>query len=67
MSDQYKTGAGRLREAGAQRILAMRKEVNPTTQRIYTYQEIALSMGVSLGTVYNVVKKRTWSFLEGAP
>lgn len=55
----YKTPRGKLRESGARRILELRK-----TGR--TYQQIAEEMRVSIGTVYNICKGRTWEFLEDA-
>ncbi len=58
--DLYKTPAGRLREAGAREILARRRaEPKPT------YQQIAHDMKVSIGTVFNVCRARTWSWLGG--
>ena len=60
--DNFKTVAGRLREAGAQEIIRLRSQARPPT-----YHQIANIMGVSVGTVYNVVKKRTWAFLGGVP
>ena len=47
-----KRSNGRLREAGVRKILEDKKAG-------CTYQEIAERMGVSIGTVFNVVKKRT--------
>lgn len=60
MSDNLKTEIGRLREAGARRILALRAEKK-------TYQQIAVELGVSIGTVANVIRGRTWSFLQDSP
>lgn len=57
---ELKTPAGRLREAGARRILAMRAQ-DPKP----TYQQIAYELEVSIGTVFNVCKGRTWSWLGG--
>lgn len=51
-----KTPNGRLREDGARAILADRAAK-------LTYQEIATKHGVSIGTVYNIVKGRTWGWL----
>lgn len=52
-----KTSAGRLRENGARLILQLRKDGR-------TYQEIAGQLAVSIGTVFNVCKGRTWSWLR---
>lgn len=51
-----KTPTGRLREEGARKI----KELRGQGQ---TYQEIASTLAVSMTTVYNVCKGRTWSWL----
>lgn len=52
-----KTPNGRLREDGARAILSDREGG-------LTYQEIATKHGVSIGTVYNIVKGRTWAWLK---
>lgn len=48
---------GRLREAGVRKILEEK-------QAGATYQKIAEMLGVSVGTVFNVVKKRTHADIE---
>lgn len=48
---------GRLREDTVRRIRAMRGEGK-------TYQQIAIETEVSIGTVYNIVKGNTWSWLK---
>jgi len=55
--NEFKTKAGRLKEAGARKILELQKAKR-------TYQSIAQEMGVSIGTVFNVVKARTWGWLQ---
>lgn len=55
--DTFKTPAGRLKEAGAREIIR-RKTAGDT------YQKIAQDLGVSIGTVFNVVKGNTWSWLQ---
>lgn len=60
-----KTPAGRLREAGAREILRLRSLEHPETREKFTYQQIAAKLGVSIGTVFNVCKARTWSWLGG--
>lgn len=57
----YKTPAGRLKEAGAREILRLRTLSDPKM----TYQQIAVKLEVSVGTVFNVCKARTWSWLGG--
>jgi transposase len=52
-----KTPNGRLREDGARAVLAARAEGK-------TYQAIAEQVGVSIGTVYNICKGRTWAWLS---
>jgi hypothetical protein len=54
-----KTPSGRLREAGARKILELRAQPSPPT-----YHEIANMLGVSIGTVFNVTKGRTWGWLS---
>ena len=49
--------SGRLTEEGVREVRRRRAEGQ-------TYQQIATEMGVSLGTVYNIVKKRTWGSLK---
>ena len=60
MEETYKTPAGRLREFGAREILRLR-DLEPKP----TYQAIAMELGVSIGTVFNVVTGRTWPWLGG--
>jgi len=52
-----KSPTGRLREHGARRIIELRRQGQ-------TYQEIAATLSVSISTVYNVCKGRTWAFLN---
>lgn len=52
-----KTPKGRLREDGARAILERRKAGA-------TYQAIAEEFAVSIGTVYNLCKGRTWAWLR---
>lgn len=54
---RVKTDAGRLTEYGAQEVLRHRAEG-------MTYREIASALDVTVGTVYNVVRRRTWKWLE---
>ncbi len=49
--------AGRLTEEGVREVRARRAKGE-------TYQSIANAMGVSVGTVYNIVKRKTWSSLK---
>lgn len=60
MNDVCKTPAGRLTEQGVRAIKADRASG-------MTYQEIAARYGVSLGTVYNIAKGRTWAWLSSEP
>jgi DNA invertase Pin-like site-specific DNA recombinase len=57
MSDQCKAPNGRLREAGAVRI-------HELVESGRTYQEVAILLGISIGTVYNVNTGRTWAFVK---
>lgn len=54
-----KSAKGRLLEAGVARIFKLRTETHPTTGKPWTYQQIASELGVSMSTVYNVVKEKT--------
>jgi AcrR family transcriptional regulator len=58
MSD-HKKPSGRLREAGVREIRERRKKGGPEA----TYHAIANAMGVSIGTVYNIVTGKTWGWL----
>lgn len=49
--------SGRLTEDGVREVRARRANGE-------TYQAIATAMGVSVGTVYNIVKKKTWGALK---
>lgn len=60
MEQELKTPSGRLREAGAREILRLRRLDKPLT-----YHAIANLLGVSVGTVFNVAKGRTWAWLGG--
>ena len=53
---RWKTDKNRLREAGAIRI-------HELVESGMTYQATAAAVGVSMGTVYNVVHGITWGFL----
>lgn len=53
----YKAPSGKLREDGV-------REVRRRRENKETYQQIANSMGVSIGTVYNVCKGKTWGWLK---
>lgn len=53
----YKSPRGRLREEGARRILELRDAGR-------TLQSIATELGVSIGTVYNVVHGKTHTFIR---
>ena len=52
-----KTPAGRLREEAVREIRERRAKGD-------TYQKIANDYGVSLGTIYNVCKGKTWGWLK---
>lgn len=52
----YKAPNGRLREEGVHEIRRRRDAGE-------TLQAIATSLGLSIGTVFNVVKKKTWNWL----
>lgn len=52
-----KTGAGRLTPSGAMQVIFLRNHGK-------TYQEIALELDVSVGTVRNVLKAESWSWLR---
>lgn len=56
----FKTPAGRLKEAGAREILRRKALFGAEN----TYQRIAHDLGVSIGTVFNVVKGKTWGWLQ---
>jgi DNA invertase Pin-like site-specific DNA recombinase len=49
--------SGRLTEDGV-------REVRERRAKGETYQSIASAMGVSVGTIYNIVKRKTWSQLK---
>jgi hypothetical protein len=53
----YKTPKGRLREAGALRVLELRREGK-------TYAEISQDLAVTIGTVFRICTGRTWAFLR---
>jgi transcriptional regulator with XRE-family HTH domain len=57
MSGEQKTPSGRLSEAGV-------REVRTRRAAGQTYQDIANAMGISQGTVYNIVKGKTWKWLQ---
>lgn len=57
LTSLLKTGAGRLTPEGAAKVLFLR-------QNGQTYQEIAKEMGVSVGTVRNIVKSESWKWLR---
>jgi transcriptional regulator with XRE-family HTH domain len=54
-----KSEKGRLQAEGIEKIKRLRKENHPTTGRPWTYQQIAVEMGVCLSTVYNILKGKT--------
>lgn len=67
-----KTHSGRLREDGVKKIHELRGEYDATGVRVNskgekTYQAIAEELRVSLGTVYNVCRGRTWPDLHPDP
>lgn len=51
-----KTKSGRLSEESV-------KDIRERLERKETYHSIANTHGVSIGTVYNIAKKRTWKWL----
>lgn len=53
---EYKTPAGRLTEEGV-------KEIRARRARKETYTQIALALDITTGTVYSVLKGRTWRWL----
>lgn len=60
----YKTSAGRLREAGVARIHELRDAYDTNgdpkeASKKWTLQAIATELGLSLGTVYNVCAGKT--------
>lgn len=59
----HKTPAGRLTEAGVRAMRKMRDEKKDDGAARHTYQAIANSFGVTLGTVFNVCTGRTWGWL----
>lgn len=54
-----KSDKGRLQPEGVEKIFRLRKEKHPKTGCRWTYQQIAVEMGVCLSTVYNVLKGKT--------
>lgn len=54
--DEWKTPAGRLREGGAREILRLHGEE-------LTLEAIAVQVGVSVTTVWNVVHGKAWGWL----
>jgi len=54
-----KSEKGRLQPEGVGRIKKLREEQHPATGKKWTYQQIAVEMGVCLSTVYNVLKGKT--------
>ncbi len=60
----YKTPAGRLREAGVLEIRRLRDEKRADGKPVHSYQAIATNMGVSIGTVYNVCSGKTHDWLK---
>lgn len=57
MNGEKKTPSGRLSEDGVREVRARRAAKE-------TYQQIANEMGVSVGTVYNIMKGKTWKWLR---
>jgi hypothetical protein len=57
--DEWKTPAGRLREAGAREILRLHAEE-------WTLDLIATQVGVSITSVWNVVHGKTWGWLRSS-
>lgn len=53
----HKTPSGRLRESGV-------REIRERRAKGEKLQSIATAMGVSLGTVWNVVNGKTWAWLK---
>ncbi len=49
--------SGRLTEDGVREVRARRAKGE-------TYQAIASVMGVSVGTIYNIIKRKTWGSLK---
>ncbi len=56
-----KAPSGKLRESTVHQIRAMRGDPKKPSM---TYQKIAEEVGVSIGTIYNVVTGKTWGWLE---
>lgn len=57
MLEDWKTPAGKLREAGAREILRLRGEG-------WTLEQIAQQLDVSVTTVWNVVHGKAWGWLR---
>lgn len=54
-----KSEKGRLQPEGIEKIFRLRGELHQHTGKCWTYQQIAIEMGVCLSTVYNVLKGKT--------
>lgn len=57
MASNMKTPVGRLTQEGVREVRARR-------ERGETYQQIANAVGLTVGSVYNIVKGKTWRWLK---
>jgi hypothetical protein len=54
-----KSEKGRLTDEGVERVFKLRTEKNPETGERWTYLQIAVELGVTQSTVYNILKGKT--------
>jgi transcriptional regulator with XRE-family HTH domain len=48
-----------LSDEKVEQVHKLRSETNPSTRKRWTYFEIAVKLGVSPSTVYNIIKGKT--------